>query len=282
MAAAGMTLLCGAALLAVAHASRADAAEAPAVVSPAALREAMSAIKGYDPTATTNGARFQAEVLVALARQARSRDPGGPPLFIGHADWFAAFLAATGRTADRAPLFARLAHQHGQDITVEHRPERVFRGGGAGPAPALAANVQIAWAAGPGAPASYSYEDALSTPRLKVTNKRVIRYRLIDFGDMLLFDEVTGLTGRPQSGMLGLLFQLIGEGHVVEYRMAIAPDGLQISYGRAKKAFIGVDSTVTVYPDGRSEKGLPEGRADLRALEARLKRPLKIEYQPFR
>jgi hypothetical protein len=256
-----------------------DAAETPAVVPAAALLEAMRAIKGYDPTATTNGARFQAEVILALARQARSHDPGGPPLFIGHADWFAAFLATTGRTADRAPLFARLAHQHGQDITVEHRPERVLRGGA--PAPALATNVQIAWPAAPGAPGSYSYEDALSTPSLKVTNKRVIQYRLIDFGDMVLFDEVTGLTGRPQSGMLGLLFQLIGEGHVVEYRMAIAPDGLQISYGRAKKAFIGVDSTVTVYPDGRSEKGLPDGRPDLRALEARLKRPLKIDYQPF-
>jgi hypothetical protein len=250
-------------------------------VSQGALRDAMSAIKGYDPTATTNAARFQAEVILALGRQARSRDPGGPPLFIGHAEWFAAFLTATGLTADRAPLFARLAHQHGQDITVEHRPERVLRAGSAGPAPALAANVQIAWPAGPSAPGSYSYEDALSTPRLKVTNKRVIQYRLIDLGDMVLFDEVTGLTGRPQSGMLGLLFQLIGEGNVVEYRMAIARDGLQISYGRAKKAFIGVDSTVTVYPDGRSEKGLPDGRPDLRALEAHLKRPLKLDYLPF-
>src|SRR2546422_4260570 len=37
------------------------------------------------------------------------------------------------------------------------------------------------------------------------------------------------LRGRFSSGILGLLFKLIGEGHVVENRMALAEDGLQRS-----------------------------------------------------
>lgn len=236
--------------------------------------------RGYNPAATTNGARFQAEVLLALARRARAREPHGPALLLGHAGWFEAFLEATGLTPDKAPPFVSLAYRHGQDIEVEYREDRVVQDVVEGPVPVLALNVKIAWPEAPNAPKQYSYEDNLSTPRLKVTNKRLIRYRLLDFGDMVVFDELEGLTGRPTSGLLGFLFQIMGEGRVVEYRMAISPDGLQVSHGRAKKAFFEVASTVTVYPDGRTEKDLPRNRPDLRALEVRLKKPLKIRYRP--
>jgi len=106
----------------------------------------------------------------------------------------------------------------------------------------------------------------------------VISYRLMDFGDMTVFDDIKGLRGRPTSGVLGFLFQLIGEGRVVENRMAIAGDGVQILRARARKAFFEVVSTVTVYPDGRAEKDLPPGRRDLAGLEARLKQPLKLPH----
>jgi hypothetical protein len=42
-----------------------------------------------------------------------------------------------------------------------------------------------------------------------------------------------------------------------------------------------VNTTVTVYPDGRTEKDVPPGRPDLLALEARLKRPFKATYRPL-
>ena len=131
----------------------------------------------------------------------------------------------------------------------------------------------------PHRPAS-SYEDTLSTPQLKVTNERVITYRLLDYGDMMVFDEITGFRGRPTTGLLGLLFQVIGEGHVVESRVAVAPGGLQITRARAKKVFE-VATTVTVYPDGRTEKDLPPGRGDLAPIEARLKQPLRLRYLPM-
>lgn len=117
-----------------------------------------------------------------------------------------------------------------------------------------------------------------STPKLKVTNKRLIRYRLLELGDMVVLDEITGLYGRPTSGVLGLLFQLIGEGRVIENRMVISQDGLQIARARARKSLFQVQATVTVFPNGRTEKDIPPGRADLALLEARLKQAFRIEY----
>ena len=70
------------------------------VVDRSEVLEAMRQHGDYDPTATTNGARFQAEAVFYLARQARERNPDGPPLFIGYEDWFRAFLA--GDWADGA------------------------------------------------------------------------------------------------------------------------------------------------------------------------------------
>lgn len=250
-------------------------------VSRAEVVDAMKHCKGYDPTATTNGARFQAEVLMHLARQARARDPEGPPLLVRAADWFHAFLEITGRTIATAPLFALLAYRYGQDMEIDYRTGCVISKVLEGPRPEFAANVKVWWPDAPKGPQSYSYQDTLSTPQLRVTNHRVITYRLLAFKDWIVYDEVSGLTGRPTSGLLGALFRLIGEGRVVESRMAISRDGLQISRAQAKKAFIGVTTTVTVYPNGYTVKDVPPNRRDLEALEARLKQPLKIEYVPF-
>jgi hypothetical protein len=250
-------------------------------VSQAEILEAMRASRGFDPTATTNGARFQAEVILRLARQARARDPQGPPLFLGHEEWFAAFLARTGLSAEKAPAFVRLPHEFGQDMDVDYRADRVFREVTEGPRPELALNVRIWWPLSRDRPSHYSYDDTLSTPQLRVTNSRLITYRLLDFGDLVAFQEIEGLLGRPTSGVLGLLFKVIGEGRVEENRMAIASDGLQIARARARKAFFEVATTVTVYPDGRTEKDLPPGRRDLLEIEAKLKRPWKASYQPL-
>lgn len=269
------------AALAVLALARADADVGAAhVVGGRDLLRAMRESQGYELTATTNGARFQSEVLGRLARRARASDPSQSPLFIDHRDWFGAYLERTRLTAERAPAFIQLSHEYGQDILVDYRRERVV-GAATGPPPDLALNVCIWWPEVTGRPGKYSYEDLLSKPRLRVTNERVISYRLMDFGDMTVFDDIKGLRGRPTSGVLGLLFQLIGEGHVVENRMAISGDGLQVSRARARKSLFEVVSTVTVYPDGRTEKDLPADRPDLRALEARLKQSLKLAHPPL-
>lgn len=251
------------------------------VVSRAEILAAMRTCQGYELTATTNGARFQAEVLLALLRANRARDPGGALLFVGHADWFAAYLVRTGLTADSAPLFMRLGEQHRQDLEVDDRTGRVVERVIDGRTPLLAANVRIGWPATRGAKDRYSYDDTLAIPDLRVTNERIITYRLLDFGDLVAYDEVEGLRGRPTEGFLGVLFDVIGEGHIEWGRMAIAPDGLQVSRARASKGFFHLESSITVFRDGRVEKDLPPSRPDLLPLDERVRRPLKIRYWPL-
>jgi len=251
--------------------------EAPIRVPFADVLDAISRRHGYDLLATANGGRLQAEVLLDLARVAQEKRPDGPPLLIGHDEWFRALTQVAGVPAERAPIYTRLAWQNKQDVVVEYRPSRVIREVVKGPAPRLAVDVTISWPAAPGAPSEYSYEDTQSTPHLKVTDKRVITYHLLDYGDMVVLDQIEGLTGRPTSGALGVLFSVLGEGRIVEYRMVVMPDGLQVSRGRARKAFFEVATALTVRPDGRTEKGVPD-EPRFRDIEARLSAPLEIRY----
>lgn len=251
------------------------------VVPPAEILAAMRTRQGYDLTATTNGARFQAEVLLELLRANRARDPGGALLFVDHADWFAAYLERTGLGADSAPLFMRLADQYAQDLEVDARAGQVVERVLEGPPPLVAANVRIGWAASRGGKDRYSYDDKLAIPDLRVTNERIITYRLLDFGDLIAYDEVEGLRGRPTEGFLGVLFNLIGEGRIEWSRMAISAEGLQVSRARASKGLFRVESSITVFPDGRVEKDLPKDRPDLAPLDKRVRQPLKIRYRPL-
>ena len=251
--------------------------EAPIRVPFADVLDAISRRHGYDLLATANGGRLQAEVLLDLARVAQEKRPDGPPLLIGHDEWFRALTQVAGVPAERAPIYTRLAWQNKQDVVVEYRPSRVIREVVKGPAPRLAVDVTISWPAAPGSPSEYSYEDTQSTPHLKVTDKRVITYHLLDYGDMVVLDQIEGLTGRPTSGALGVLFSVLGEGRIVEYRMVVMPDGLQVSRGRARKAFFEVATTLTVRPDGRTEKGVPS-EPRFRDIETRLAAPLEIRY----
>ena len=251
------------------------------VVGRSEVLEAMQQHYGnYELTATTNGA-WLAEVVFYLARQARERDPDELPLFIGHEAWFRSFLAVTGRTEDTAPQYALLSYRYEQNMEVDYRLDRVIQEVEEGPMPELAVNVRISWEDGPGIPDRYSYLDTLSTPRFKVTNWQVMTYRLLDFGDWAVYDEIEGITGRPMSGVLALLFRVIGEGRIAHSRMAISEDGIQVSRTRAEKAFMEVTTTVTVHPDGTMERDVPAGRSDLLELERRLKQPLEIDYVEF-
>ena len=249
------------------------------IVTREELTQAMRQHGPYDITRTTNAGRLQAETILHLVRDLQTRAPDRMPLLISHKDWFGVYIDVAGVTAEQAPLFARLGHEYGQDLRVEYRPERVIRSI-KGPQPKAAFHVTISWEDAPAKQDHYSYEDTLSTPHLQVTDHRVITYHLLDFGDMVVMGDVRGLTGRPTTGLLGFLFRMIGEGQLVEVRIGVAPDGLQVVRGTARKGFMGVTTTATIYPDGRGMKGLPDGREDLRRIEDRLKVPIEVEYVP--
>ncbi len=245
------------------------------------ILQAMQKQTGYDPTAITNVARFQAAVILQLVRQAQARNPSGPPLLISHEKWFWAFMELRNLNIDKMPTFARLAYKHQQNIMVDYNHDHVVKRIQASPAPVLAVNIKVFWSDNKKLPSKYSFQDTLSTPNLRVTNHRVITYRLLDFGDVIVYDDIQGLSGRPTTGILGFLFRVIGEGRVVQSRIAVSNDGLQINYAQAKKGLFCIKETVTVQPNGHTRKGLPEDRPDLLDLVERLKEPLKIKYFPF-
>ena len=251
-------------------------------VTQAELVEAMRQVNGFDPTATTNGARFQAEVMFELVNTVADSGRLDKAMFITPEDWFRAFLVKTNLTAETAPQYVKLAHQHQQYMWVDARFDEVIEKVEDGERPVMALNVIFGWPDERGVDDEYAYQDTLSTPNLNVTNHRVITYRLLNFGDRFFFDQIDGLTGRPTTGLLGLLFRLIGEGRVVVTGIAISEDGLQIVRGTAKKAFMGVTTTATIQPDGQSEKDVPEDRSDLMALEALLEKPFEMAYKPLK
>jgi hypothetical protein len=260
---------------------RGVAGEEARVVSREEILEAMRLSRGYSLTATANGPRLQVEVLLHLIARGEATDPERRPLFIGHQEWYEAFLERTGLTSESAPLYAHKAWENHQDLVLEYRRERVIDAVRKGPEPRTVANVEIFWPDAPSAPDEFSYDDLRSDPTLRVTQKRLIRYRLVDYEDRLWYAEVSGLHGRPTSGALGLLFKLLGEARVVETRTTLSADGLLIVRGRGRKLGLTRTGTVTVWPDGHARKGVPKDRPDLKRLVRRLKEPLEIRFRPF-
>ena len=255
--------------------------EASRVVSRDEILEAMRLSRGYDLTATTNGARLQVEVLLHVIHRAEKVDPERQPLRFGHREWYEAFLERNGLTPEEAPVYVRLPVEMEQDLVVDYRRERVIEEVVKGPQPRTVANVRIFWPDGPGKPQSFSYDDRLSDPNLRVTQKRLIRYRLVEYVDRIWYAEVAGLHGRPTTGALGLLFKLLGEGRVVESRSALSHDGLQVVCGVARKLFVTRVGTITIWPDGHARKWIPKDRPDLGTLVKRLKEPLEIRFRPM-
>jgi len=254
----------------------AQLADAAAQVSQQDIAGAMRAEQalGYDLRATANGARLQAEVILRLARAAHARDPQGPPFVIGFDTYQAAFTDVTGVAPEALPIFIRMASRYAENLVVEHRRAHVIDSVMGGPAPLMIVRVRGGWDRGP---SSYSFEDTSSSPTMRVIHERDTRFTIADYGDMITHDEFRGLRGRATSGMLGALMAAIGDASVTRSRFAVAGDGTQILRATVHKLFT-LTQTLTVQPDGRAEKGIPEGRDDLRALERLLNREVRLRY----
>jgi len=219
-------------------------------------------------------------VYVRLAEDVAVEDVADTVLFIDHGDWYQAFREITGVSEDQVPDFVRLAYEARQDVFIDPRPGRVVVRAREGVAPRLAANIRLSWRGDLNSADSYAFEDLESTPSVLIHSDRVVSFRLLDFGDRLVFDEVDGSRVRPLDGALGTLFSVIGLASVKQVRMAVATDGTALARATVKKAFMKVSATVTVEPDGTADRGVPDGRADLEVLEAELRQDLELEYVP--
>lgn len=269
-----LTLLLPGACLQAQEVLPAGAERVPRAAIVAAMREE----RGYDRRVTTNQSRLQTRVLLRLARAAPVARPEGAVLFIDHEDWFQAYLEALGLREDEAPLSVRLSREHQYDILVNARTDAVVARVPHGAPPLQALNVR--WRSRRGTH-HYSYRDPLSRPVLEMTFEQTVSYRLLDLDGMVVQDEITGVSGRPATGALSLLFRLIGQARAVWSRSAAASDGWQVIVGKGRKGPFSRTATVTVRPDGRAEPEVPASRPDLAALEQRLRQPIEVGYRPW-
>jgi len=234
--------------------------------------------KGYNLRVVTNAGRLSSAVLLTLARTAAAERPGGPPLLLHHEDWYAAYQHVTGLADAQIPEFMELQLEYRQDQIADYSVEATALDMKKGPSPDFVVRVTAQWPDGPNVPQEYSFTDTLPNPNMKVVNERVITYYLLEFGDMIVQDDIHGISGRPTEGALSVALSVIGDGQAVQSRFAIAGDGMMVTYAAAKKGFIRVKTTSTTFLDGTMIKDTPEDRPDLEAVAERLKQPLEIEY----
>ena len=218
--------------------------------------------------------RLQAGVFLALVERAAAADPEQRVLRIGHQDYRDAYLDVTRLAPHDLPLFVKVAHAFHEDYLIEYRTGRIIEGPAGANAPRRALNVKAGWPAGPGtpdAPTRYSYEDRSTDPAVEVTHERVTAYRVLDYGTLIVYDDMRGVTGRATSGLLGSVFSVVGKAQAVQTRFAVAPDGTQVSRTTAKK-LLTLSQTVTILPEGKVITGVPADRPDLVAIDQLLQR----------
>ncbi len=249
----------------------------PPKVSREEILTAMSAHGAYSLTSTTTSMRFGAEALLALVRRRQREFPGRTQFLVKQTDWFAAHRETAGVTYAEMSASARASFEHSQDALVDYGPqvvERVLEG----PAPLMAVDVTIFWPDSGGAPSQFSYKDTLSVPRVDVYDNRVIRFKLLEYDSMLLFDQITGISVRPV-GFLSALFKVLGKPDLKQTRIGVSADQWQVIRGQVK-VFPGISRTgmATIEPGGRGHEGVPPDRGDLRALAERLRRPVRLRY----
>lgn len=249
----------------------------PYRVSREEILRAMSGHGAYSLTSTTTSMRFGAEALLALVRRRQQEAPGSTQLLVSQDDWFAAHLETAGVTYAEMSAAARAGYEHHQDALVDYGPgvvERVV----SGPEPRTALDVTIFWPDSAGAPSEFSYEDTLSVPKLQVYDHRVIRFKLLEYDDMLVFDQVRGISVRPM-GFLSAVFAVLGKPDLKQTRIAVSADEWQVVRGQVK-VFPGISKTgtATIEPGGRGHEGVVAGRPDLAALKERMSRPVELRY----
>ncbi|HUF35077.1 MAG TPA: hypothetical protein VMN37_03955 [Gemmatimonadales bacterium] len=248
-------------------------------VSREEILQAMGGHGAYNITSTTTSVRFAAEALLAIVQRRKREAPGSTHLWIDHADWFAAHLETAGVSYAEMSEAARASFEHGRDALIDYGPG-VLAQVVEGPVPLTALDVTIVWPDTGDAPSEFSYRDTLSHPQVDVYHQRVVRFKLLEYEDLLLFDRISGISVRP-IGFLSAVFAVLGKPDLRQNRIAVSSDQWQVMRGQVN-VFAGISKTGmgTIDPEGRGHEGVPRDRADLRALAGRMKQPLELRYGP--
>lgn len=251
-----------------------------------AMQTALRAPGGeYDILASTNAMRFQSAVFRVLLERRLIANPDGGAFFIPHDILWWEFLRVAGLTladSSKAPIGRLRAFDYRQSIELVYGPvDDIVRAIPSGEArPVMAANVRYAWADRADGVRKFTFTDTLSDPKLRATNHQLITMRFLVFEDMMAFEEIKGISGRPLTGVLATIFKVIGDGNAAYARFGISADGQQLLRTKATKV-LSKTVTATIAPDGRATRGIPAGRSDLAELEQRLTQPMELEYHPY-
>jgi hypothetical protein len=254
-----------------------DTCPKPHQVSRKEILQAMSGHGAYNVTSTTTSIRFAGEALLAIVQRRKQEAPASTHLTINHADWFAAHLATAGVPYAEMSEAARASFRRRRDALVDYGPDVVEKVG-EGPVPSMALDVTLFWPDTGDAPSEFSYRDTLSHPRVTVYHQRVVRFKLLQYKDLLLFDQIQGISVRPL-GFMSAVFAVLGKPDLRQIRVAVSRDQWQVMRGTVN-VFAGITRTGTgaIEPGGRGHENIPRHRADLRKMAEQIKRPLELRY----
>ena len=271
-------LLCGLALSGFPPVAVPQSCDLPPPVSRARIVEAMRGHGPYSLTSTTTSMLFGSQALLALVRQHQREAPAATQLTIDQNDWFAAHLEVAGVPPAGMSESARAAYQYRQNVLVDYGPD-VVEEVEAGPRPRTGLDVTI-FSADPDAPDEFGYKDTLSVPKMDVFNRRVTRFKMLEYDRMLVFDQVSGISVRPK-GFLSAVFAVLGKPDLKQTRLAVSRDYWQVVRGRVG-VLLGLSKTGTavIEPGGRGHERLPRDRPDLAMLARHLAQPIEVRYGP--
>jgi hypothetical protein len=257
-------------------AAAAQVCEPPPRIPRKVIAEAMRAHGPYSLTRTTTAAVFGSEALLAIVRRRQREAPGATQFLIDHEDWFKAHQETAGVDYAAMSPSARAAYENRQNLLVDYGPQ-VVQEVKEGAAPRMALDITL-FSTDTAGPSEFGYKDTLSVPKMEVYNNRVVRFRMLAYDSLLLYDDVSGISVKPL-GFLSAIFALVGRPDLKENRIAVGKDYWQVWRGRVN-VMLGISKTgtVTIEPDGRGHENIPRGRADLAALAKQLAQPLEVRY----
>jgi hypothetical protein len=254
-----------------------EACPKPHQVSRKEILQGMSRHGAYSLISTTTSIRFAGEALLAIVQRRKQEAPASTHLQIDHAGWFAAHLKTAGVSYAEMSEAARASFERRREALVGYGPgvvEKVVEG----PIPLLALDVTLFWPDTGNAPTEFSYRDTLSHPRVDVYHQRIVRFKLLQYENLLFFDQISGISVRPL-GFLSAVFAVLGKPDLRQIRVAVSRDQWQVMRGTVN-VFAGISKTGigTIEPGGRGHEGVPHNRADLRAMAEQMNRPLELRY----
>jgi hypothetical protein len=258
-------------------AAEAQTCARPYRVPRAVILQAMRGHGPYSLTSTTTSLLFGARALLTIVRRRQREAPEETQFLIDHDDWFSAHLETAGVPYARMSESARAGFEHRQDVLVDYGPQVVARVE-EGPVPRTSLDITMFLADSSGSAGEFGYKDTLTVPKVDVFNQRVVRTKMLEYDDMLVFDQVSGISVRP-IGFLSALFTVVGKPDLKETRLATSDDFWQVVRGRVN-VMLGISKTgtATIEPGGRGYEGVPRDRPDLVSLAKQVRRPLEVHY----